>query len=144
MFLRRFVVLVLYLGVGVPLSFQMNFTSGLAFKEDFVPLIESSIEAEGAKLDLGITDFVVLADILVHHMNSQVIAYILYIDVKGFIPFGLLACLLLYSGPEFLFSNLDDAVGVHLVEKVCVTGKFCFNHGQFKGSRSVTFRNLLL
>jgi len=48
----------------------MDFASGITFVVDFAPLIESSVNAEGAKLNLGMSNYLVNADIFVHHFNS--------------------------------------------------------------------------
>jgi len=93
----------------------MEFTSRFIFVVNFVPLIESSVDAEGFKLNLKLTDFLVrLYDIFVHHKNSQSIVPTLNVDVEGLIPFGLLVCITLVNSLELLISYLDDAIGIHL------------------------------
>ena len=118
---------------GVPLASEMDFASGFTFEVDFVPLIKTSIDAERAQLDLSLSNHVVLANIFVHNLYSQIIADVLNVDVEALIPLGFFAGFFLYSSLEFLLSDLDDAVGVHLVG-IGVAGEAGLNDVKFKGS----------
>ena len=55
---------------GVPLASEMDFASGFTFEVDFVPLIKTSVDTERAQLDFGLSNHVVLTDIVVHNLNS--------------------------------------------------------------------------
>ena len=115
--------------VWVPLASQMDFASLLAFEVDLVPLIESSVDAERAQLDFGLSNHVVLANVIVHHLDSQVIADVLHVDVKVLIPLGFFASFFLDRSLESLLSDFNDAIGVHLVG-IGVAGEAAFNDGE--------------
>ena len=94
----------------------MDFASGFTFEVDLVPLINTLLNAQGAQLDLSLSYHVVLAKISVHNLDSQIIiADVGNIDVEVLIPFGFFAGFFPYGGLEFLVSDLNDTVGVHLV-----------------------------
>ena len=101
---------------GVPLASEMDFASGFTFEVDLIPLINTPLNAQGAQLDLSLSNHVVLANIFVHNLYSQIIADVLNVDVEALIPLGFFAGFFLDSGLELLLSDLDDAVGVHLVD----------------------------
>ena len=115
--------------VWVPIAFQMDLAGLLAFEVDMVPFIESSVDAERAQLDLGLSNHVVLANIVVHALDSQVIADVLHVDVKFLIPLGFFAGFFLDRSLESLLSDFNDAVGVHLVG-IGVAGEAAFNDGE--------------
>ena len=115
--------------VWVPLASQMDLASLLTFKVDLVPLIKSSVDAERAQLDLGLSNHVVLANIVVHHLDSKVIADVLHVYVKVLIPLGFFAGFFLDRSLESLLSDFNDAVGVHLVG-IGVAGEAAFNDGK--------------
>ena len=119
--------------VWVPLASEMDLSGLLAFEVDLVPLIESSVDAERAQLDLGLSNHVVLANIIVHHFDSQVIADVLHVDVKVLIPLGFFAGFFLDRGLESLLSDFNYAVRVHLVG-IGVAGEAAFNDGELKGA----------
>ncbi len=77
--------------VWVTLTSEMYLASGLAFEVDLVPLIKSSVDAKRAQLYLGLPDGVVFSNIVVHHLDSHIVADLLNVDVEAFTPFGFLA-----------------------------------------------------
>ena len=100
------------------------------------PLIDSIVYAEGGKFDGSLTNFFIRGNILVHHLDGQIITNILDVEIEGLVPDGLLACSVLDVGLELLLAGADLNIGVHLTESLRVTRQACLDHCQGNSARS--------
>ena len=94
----------------------MDLTGRLALVSNLEPFVDTVVDAEGGELDGGDTDNVVAANILVVHLDRQIITDVLDINVEGLVPDGGLASSVLDVSLEVLLARNDLYVGVHLSE----------------------------
>ena len=108
----------------------------LAFILDVVPLINAAIDTEGGKLDRGRSNQITSGDILIQHLQVQIITDVLYVNVNCFVPLGKLACALEHFGLKSLVACAQLTEGVHLGEHLCVACQFSLDDSQAQSAGS--------
>jgi len=94
----------------------MNLTGCLATISNSKPLVHTVADTQSRQLELDFTNNIVSTDILIVHLESNVVANILDIYVESLVPDGGLSCTLLCFGLELLLACRNLDVRVHLAE----------------------------
>ena len=109
--------------LGVPLSSEVDLTSGLTLVLDLEPLVESTVDGEGGKLCLSGTDDVVSADLIIPNVEFKVVSEVVNLAVPvGPFPLGFLTTVLADGGLPLLLAGLHLDVGVHLAKSLGLVG----------------------
>ena len=92
--------------LGVPLSSEVDLTSGLTLVLDLEPLVESTVDGEGGKLCLARSDDVVSADLIIPNVEFKVVSEVVHLAVPvGHFPLGFLTTVLADGGLPLLLAG---------------------------------------
>ena len=101
----------------------MNLTDTLVLVVKVPPIIDTLVDAQGGDLDSELTDHLVGANgVLSPDFKGDVIADVLDVDFKHFLPGRALAFSFSSFSSELLHASHDLNVGIHGGEGVHVTG----------------------
>jgi len=124
----------LTLSGGLEHTLDVDLSRGFTSVGNAEPLIDTTGDAKGGKLDDCDTNNIVGARILVVDLNVHVIANVFHIDLEGLIPNGGLASTVLGCGLVLLLARGYLHVGIHLAEGFRITGEPSLDDSQ--GQRS--------